>query len=135
MTEQSILRIAHMTDVHVQNERGAGEGLAQALAHMKALERPPQLLLTGGDAVMNATGESEERVAAQWEVWHSAMAGRGALEAFHCLGNHDAMSWDAADGIALEHKERAIAELAMPGRYYSFVRGGWRFVVLDSCQP
>lgn len=135
MTEQSILRIAHMTDVHVQSERGAGEGLAQALAHMKALERPPQLLLTGGDAVMNATGESEERVAAQWEVWHSAMAGRGALEAFHCLGNHDAMSWDAADGIALEHKERAIAELAMPGRYYSFVRGGWRFVVLDSCQP
>ncbi|MGY8825084.1 MAG: metallophosphoesterase family protein [Candidatus Latescibacterota bacterium] len=135
MNKGEALRIAHMTDVHVQPECGAGAGLTQALAHMRALERPPQLLLTGGDAVMNATGESEARVATQWQTWHGALTAVDFAEVFHCLGNHDAMSWHADDGIALEHKRRAMTELAMPGRYYSFAREGWHFIMLDSCQP
>ena len=61
MGAESGLRIAHMTDVHIQAERGGDDGLVQALEHMRALDRPPALLLTGGDAVMNATGSPRTR--------------------------------------------------------------------------
>ena len=129
------LRIAHMTDVHIQVERGADDGLVQALEHMRALEQPPALLLTGGDAVMNATGESPERVDAQWMLWQRALQAASDVEVFHFLGNHDVLSWDADDGVAAVYKERALHELGMLDRFYSFDRGGWHFIVLDSCQP
>lgn len=129
------LRIAHMTDVHIQPERGAEEGLLQALGHMRSQAVPPALLLTGGDAVMNATDESPERIDALWALWQRAMEEVEFAEVFHCLGNHDVLSWNADDGVARAYKERALRELGMPERYYSFERGGWHFIVLDSCQP
>ena len=125
MGTESGLRIAHMTDVHIQAERGGDDGLVQALEHMRALDRPPALLLTGGDAVMNATGEPPERVDAQWTLWRRALAAACDIETFHCLGNHDVLSWDADDGVAAVHKERALRELGMADRFYSFDRGGW----------
>ena len=39
MRREDGLRIAHMTDVHIQAERGAEDGL-QALEQMRALEQP-----------------------------------------------------------------------------------------------
>lgn len=135
MDAENGLRIAHMTDVHIQAERGGKDGLVQALEHMRVLDRPPSLLLTGGDAVMNATGEPPERVDAQWMLWQRAFAAACDIETFHCLGNHDVLNWDADDGVAAVHKERALRELSMADRFYSFDRGGWHFIVLDSCQP
>ena len=103
MRREDGLRIAHMTDVHIQAERGAEDGLVQALEQMRALEQPPALLLTGGDAVMNATGEPPERVGAQWMLWQHALQAASGVEVFHCLGNHDVLSWDADDGVAAVH--------------------------------
>src|SRR5688500_11461566 len=48
------LRLAHVTDVHVQRERGADEGLAKCLRHIRELKDPPDLILGGGDGVMDA---------------------------------------------------------------------------------
>ena len=36
MRREDGLRIAHMTDVHIQAERGAEDGMVQALEHMRA---------------------------------------------------------------------------------------------------
>ncbi len=135
MRREVRLRIAHMTDVHLQPERGAGEGLLQALDHMRSQAIPPDLLLSGGDAVMNATDASPERVDVQWALWRQAMQRADFAEVFHCLGNHDVLSWDADDGVAAVHKKRALRELNMSERYYRFERVGWHFIVLDSCQP
>jgi 3',5'-cyclic-AMP phosphodiesterase len=129
------LRLAHLTDIHVQPERGADLGLEAALDHALSLSPRPDLILSGGDAIMNATGESSARIDQQWALWHQAWRRTTGTETFHCLGNHDCRLWDANDGTATAHKRRAIAELGMPGRYYSFDRGGWHFAVLDSCQP
>ena len=135
MQRDASLRIAHMTDVHLQPERDAQGGLLQALDHMRSQAVPPALLLTGGDAVMNATDAPPERVDAQWALWQRAVQTVDFAEVFHCLGNHDVLSWNADDGVAQAHKERALRELNMPARYYRFERGGWHFIVLDSCQP
>lgn len=131
----SFLRLAHLTDVHVQLERGADDGLRQALQHMQGLDPAPQLLLNGGDAVMNATDAPPPRIDAQWAVWHEAFKSDGFAAVRHCLGNHDVISWASEDPAAQEHKRRAVTELSMPERYYSFDMEGWHFVVLDSCQP
>ena len=74
MSRECSLRLAHMTDVHVQPERGAGAGLSMALEHMRGLHVVPELLLNGGDAIMNCTGEAVERADVQWDVWHRALA-------------------------------------------------------------
>ena len=51
MTRERSLRLAHMTDVHVQPERGAGEGLSMALDHMQSLDVAPDLQLTTATAL------------------------------------------------------------------------------------
>ena len=56
---------------------------------------------------MNATGELPERVDAQWMLWQRARQAAGT-EVFHCLGNHDVLSWMQDDGVAAMHKERAL---------------------------
>jgi 3',5'-cyclic AMP phosphodiesterase CpdA len=52
-----------------------------------------------------------------------------ALPHASVLGNHDIRHYKDAGG-----KAPAIAAYGMPGRYYSFTRNGWRFVMLDSFQ-
>ena len=42
------LRLAHMTDMHVQPELSAGEGMAAALKHVQSIPDPPELIFTGG---------------------------------------------------------------------------------------
>ena len=46
------IRIAHLTDMHVQPERRAGEGYAAALQSLAKLDPPPDFLVTGGDSVL-----------------------------------------------------------------------------------
>lgn len=129
------LRLAHLTDIHLQPERGAADALRQAFASLQALAPTPALILNGGDAVMDTTGTDSVRVDTQWALWQKVWSEIEGIETLHCLGNHDCRSWAADDGIALKHKRRALAEFGMPERYYSTERGGWHFCVLDSCQP
>src|SRR5688500_701824 len=42
------LRIAHLTDMHVQPELRGGEGFAAALESLKRLDPPPAFVVTGG---------------------------------------------------------------------------------------
>ena len=44
------LRVAHLTDMHVQPELRAGEGYAAALDSLERLDPPPAFIMTGGDA-------------------------------------------------------------------------------------
>ena len=46
---------------------------------------------------------------------------------YHVLGNHD------MDGGA--KREQTVAFLGLPARYYSFIRGGVKFIVLDGNDP
>src|SRR5437762_8574102 len=47
------LRVAHLTDMHVMAEKRAAEGYAAALQSLQKLDRKPDLLITGGDHVMD----------------------------------------------------------------------------------
>lgn len=126
-----VLRFAHLTDAHVQPERGGGEGLAAALRHAQSQADGPQMIVFGGDNVMNVDGkEGAARAAVQLSLFKSVVSGECSLPARYVIGNHDVLLMDAVDG-----KKWAMDAFGLSGRYSSFDQAGWRFMLLDSTMP
>lgn len=135
-----VLRLAHLTDVHVQPELAADQGLAACLRHVQSQAEPPQLILTGGDSIYDSFAADEARTRQQWDLWQSVWRQECSLPVRSCIGNHDVWGWDQAASGADPADSRygkgwAVEALKLPGRYYRFDQAGWRFVVLDSTQP
>jgi len=131
------LRIAHLTDVHVQPERHAGEGLAACLAHVHSLKDRPDVIFNGGDMIMDSLGCNWTRAKTQWDLWQKTVKENSSIPVEHCLGNHDVWGWDKKNSGCtgaepLYGKRAALDILGLSGRYRSFDRGGWHVVVLDS---
>jgi Icc protein len=131
------LRIAHLTDIHVQPERKAGEGMAACLRHMQGQKDKPDLILFGGDCVMDAFAQTRTRTKLQWDLWHRVLKAECSLPWLGCIGNHDVWGWDKArskaSGDEKDYGKRWAADaLTMPKRYHAFARAGWKFIVLDS---
>lgn len=132
-----VLRVAHLTDTHVLPDRGADLGLTEALRHAQA--QKPDLVLFGGDLIMDALKKEKDDVLGQWAVWDRVI--QAELKTPHrvCLGNHDIWGWGYADrpDIATDRhfgKTLAMERLALADRHYSFDQAGWHFIVLDSMQ-
>jgi 3',5'-cyclic AMP phosphodiesterase CpdA len=134
------LRLAHLTDIHVQPELAAGNGMAAALMHAQSLSDPPELILTGGDMVMDVLGVDATRATTQWDLWQKVIKQECSLPVKNCIGNHDVWGWNktASKTSGKEPgwgKQQSIDKLALPARYYRFDHRGWRFLVLDSIFP
>ncbi|MBL9165776.1 MAG: metallophosphoesterase [Planctomycetaceae bacterium] len=129
---QRTLRFAHLTDIHVQPERGAAEGLAQCLRHVQSHEDPVELIVTGGDSVMDAFDVDHARSKQLAELWRGILKQDCSLPAQHCLGNHDGRGWDDSEFAG---KAWALEMFGLAKPYHSFDQGGWRFIVLDSVRP
>lgn len=135
-----VLRLGHLTDVHVQPERSATDGMVAALRHVQSLEDPPALILTGGDAIMDALAVGADRTKLQWRLWQQVIKDECSLPIEHCIGNHDVWGWDreksGTSGKELQWgKQRALDEFGLKQRYRSFNRAGWHVIVLDSIFP
>lgn len=133
-------RLALLTDVHLQPERGAEAGFVQALRHVQSLNDKPELILNGGDAIMDALAVNDKRTTEQWTLWNKVLRDECSLPVLHCIGNHDIWGWNKkASGTTGREpgwgKQSAVDQLGLKGRYYSVDRGGWRFLVLDSSFP
>lgn len=121
-----------MTDIHVQPEAGAPEGLAAALEH--ALKQSPDFIFTGGDLIMDAFGQTRERTKAQWDVFKRVMD-TVKIPVEHTVGNHDVWGWGKRETYEKEPeygKKWACDLLGLAKPYRSFDRNGWHFIVLDS---
>lgn len=128
------LRIAHLTDIHVQPERDAPAGLAACLKHAQSLEDPADFILNGGDTIMDALGADRDRVRTQWRSWHAVIRNELRLPIEHCVGNHDVWGVGPTDDPQYG-KSWALDELGLERPYRSFDRAGWHFIVLDSTHP
>ena len=132
------LRVAHLTDMHVQPELRAGEGYAAALRSLKTLDPVPDLILTGGDHIMDAFEKDAKRAKTQWDLYEQVLAANTKLPVYPVMGNHDVWGWGQPGQIQPDAagygKAMAIDRLGMNGNrsYYSFDRGGWHFVCLDN---
>jgi Icc protein len=134
------IRIAHLTDIHVQPEKRADQGLTACLRHVQNLPDRPELILTGGDAVFDSFEADNERTQLLWDLWRKTLKQECSIPLEHCIGNHDIWGGNKRkSGTTGDEpnygKKRAIEMLELPDRYRSFDRNGWHFIVLDSTQP
>lgn len=128
----TVLRLAHLTDVHVRPEGDSRAGLTDCLRHVHGLPNVPDLLLNGGDAISDAFDASTDEARREWELWHKVLRDECRLPVEHCLGNHDIGGERGGDPACTDGKRRAMDHLGLERRYRSFDRAGWHFVVLDS---
>lgn len=126
-----VLRVAHLTDVHIQKAKGGADGLAACLKHLQEQADPPQLVLFGGDNLMNVDGaKGAETAQEQLDLWKSVLKQECSLPYRIAIGNHDILRNDPVDG-----KKWAVDAFGLPERYYAFEQSGWKFIVLDSTEP
>src|SRR5690606_6830336 len=124
---------------HVQPERAAGEGLAACLHNAQSHQGKPDLILNGGDAVMDSLAASHDRTKLQWKVWNDVWKKECSVPVENCIGNHDIWGWAKKDSGATGNevdygKAWAMEALGLEKPYRSFDRLGWHFIVLDSVQ-
>lgn len=134
-TKKRLLRVAHITDIHVQPGKVSEYGMAQAMHGVNDLTDKADFIITGGDSIMDACNTSKDRVKAMWQTFHSIWKGNNSLEAFHTIGNHDVFNLSKTTAGFAENKKWACDEFQIPKPYHFFDKGKWRFIILDSVHP
>jgi hypothetical protein len=127
-----VLRIAHITDVHIRPEENAPNRFIQCLEEIK--KHKVDFFLNGGDTIFAADYDdiSRKRVNELWKVWSETIKTINGFEIHSCLGNHD-MWWAAPDKQdPMYGKDHVVKQLGIPHRYYSFNKKDWHFIILDS---
>jgi Icc protein len=142
VSRERVLRVAHLTDIHIENRSDARVGMAKALAHAQAQADPPDFILNTGDSIMDSLETPKEHSLARWGLFNEILKKECSLPVFHAIGNHDVFGWglpeaeqDSLRVDPLYGKGMALQALGLSERYYSFDRSGWHFVVLDSTHP
>jgi predicted MPP superfamily phosphohydrolase len=128
-----VLRFAHLTDMHVTDKDHGDQGYALALRSLDAHQ--PAFIITGGDHVMDASGQHKQQAVAWYDVYDKVLAANTKLDTFPCIGNHDVYGWTVKEPPANDAefgKAMALDRLKLKQRYYSFDRGGWHFIILDN---
>jgi 3',5'-cyclic-AMP phosphodiesterase len=138
-TRKRALRIAHLTDIHVEPELHANEGMSACFRHVNALTDKPDLIITGGDQVMDSFEHDHERVKGLWDIWQNCIKTDNSIPIEHTLGNHDIWGWNKkkskTDGTEKGYgKAWACQMFAREKTYKSFDKNGWHIVILDSIQ-
>lgn len=129
-----VLRIAHITDLHLDSGSRQEEWTQICIDHLQSLDDRPDMIFNGGDTINDALDRSEESVTEQWGIWNRVEK-EIALPVVHCIGNHDVWGIHEARQDPRYAKAWAVQELNLENRYYDFERAGWHFIVLDSTHP
>lgn len=138
-SQKGVIRFAHITDIHVKPGDIPEQGMAKALQHVQQLKQKPSFIMNGGDSIMDALEADKQKTQQQFNLFKSILAKENKLPIQHCIGNHDVWGWfikndDTVKQDRLYGKQWVVEELNMLGRFYSFTKGKWKFIVLDSTQ-
>lgn len=129
---QPLFTFAYLTDIHVQPERHAMEGLTQALAKVNDLKA--DMILTGGDMIIDALGQSYGRADSLYDIYGQIMSTE-TIPIYNTLGNHEVFGLYEWSGISEVHaeygKQMYLNRMELEQPYYSFDHKGWHFIILD----
>ena len=129
-------RVAYFTDTHIPAGGSAASWLATALQHAQTRRNKPDFVFFGGDMIMDALGQPQDSVKAQWAQFQSVVKTNTQVPVQYCLGNHDIWGWEKQSGATNTHalygKNWAMDLLEWQRPYRSFDVRDWHFVVLDS---
>ncbi|WP_183565209.1 metallophosphoesterase family protein [Mucilaginibacter sp. SP1R1] len=131
--KKRVLKIAHITDVHIRPEYNAVSRFKKCLEMIK--KDKVDLILNGGDSIYAAdySDIKKERVLELWACWNDSVALVKDIPMYSVLGNHD--MWWQGKGDELFGKPGVLKMLNLKNNYYSFDKNGWHFIMLDSNHP
>ena len=122
-----------MTDIHIQPEKRAAEGLKKAVDRINVLS--PDFVITGGDLIMDALGQKFERADKLYNLYKETIIELN-MPVYNTIGNHEHFGWYEDSGVEPSHPEYGKKmfknRLGKGNTYFSFDHGGWHFLILDS---
>src|SRR6188768_416096 len=86
--KKRVVRIAHITDVHILDKKNAEICFERVLQAINAMTDKPDLIINTGDTVMDENKQTLETVALRWKIWNKITA-LNKLPIKSALGNHD----------------------------------------------
>jgi Icc protein len=122
---------AFMTDIHVQPEKNAEAGFRAAITRVNELN--PDFVITGGDLVMDALGQSYGRADTLFNIYTS-MVKEFRMPVYNTIGNHEHYGWYAESGADTNNPEYGdkMFEKRIGPRYQRVDHKDWVFLILDS---
>jgi hypothetical protein len=134
--KKQALKVVFLSDVHVKPTAISEAGMRKAFRHINQMKEKPDFILNGGDSIMDAMNADKKETEIQWNLWNKILREENKIPIYHAIGNHDAWGWQLKDAAVksdpLYDKAWVIKEQKMPGRYYSFEKKNWKFIILDS---
>ena len=125
--------VAFMTDIHLQPERNAVAGFTKALDTVNSLK--PAFILTGGDLIMDALGQSYGRADSLYVLYQETIK-KAEAPVYNTMGNHEIYGIYSRSGADPAHPEygEKMYEKRIGPLYYSFMHEGWKFMILNSVE-
>jgi len=125
--------VAFLTDIHLQPERNAVAGFIQALDTVNSMK--PDFILTGGDLIMDALGQSYGRADSLYILYLETVK-KAEAPVYNTMGNHEVYGIYSRSGADPSHPEygEKMYEKRIGPLYYSFMHKGWKFMVLNSVE-
>jgi 3',5'-cyclic AMP phosphodiesterase CpdA len=122
-----------MTDIHLQPERNANEGFTQAINRVNKLK--PDFVLTGGDLIMDALGQSFGRADSLYKLYQTTSEFFN-MPVYNTLGNHEIFGIYKKSMVPEDHPEygEKMFKNRLGDSYYSFDHKGWHFIILNSVE-
>ncbi|AUD06218.1 metallophosphoesterase family protein [Spirosoma pollinicola] len=129
------VRFAYLGDTHITPEVKPIDSIAKCFHHAQNQADKPSFILHGGDVIMDALAADRQKVQQQWDAWNKLVKADNSLPIEYCIGNHDIWGFENAKSDLQYGKKWAIDQMQISGRYRSFDKNGWHFIILDSVQP
>lgn len=134
------LRVAFVTDVHLDTNDKCVAGFTSCLKKVHSLSDRPDLIIQGGDIIMDGLVRDQGSVERQYAAAKWLLDQHCEIPIEHVIGNHDIWGWSNPNRLGITADSRYGKGwwqqwTGYKNTYRSFDRGGWHFVLLDSIMP
>ena len=128
---KSYFDFVFMTDIHVQPEHQAAEGLLKAIEVTNSLN--PDFVITGGDLIMDALGQTKERADSLYQLYIE-LEKNFNMPVYNTPGNHEHYAFYKKEEISRDDPDYGdkMFERYIGKTHYSFDHKGWHFIILNS---
>lgn len=125
-----------LSDLHLQTHRNAEAKFSSAIDRILADTASPDLIILGGDTVMNTVTSDFERANSQWEIWDRCSERFASIPLLAAIGNQDTWGWNRKESGCRGDEPKygkalAIEHLGMEASSGIYKLGGWNAIVLD----
>lgn len=121
--------LVFMTDSHVIDQQEVKEAMVIAIDSINKIN--PDLVIAGGDLVMDATKNTLQSAERQRYLYDSLTA-KLKMPQYRTIGNHDIFGWHFGDSL-INHPSynKKFFSNTVGYTFTTFDHRGWRFMLLD----